>query len=42
MLKELVQELNEILGAVETLTAENENMKNEIKVKENKIFWKQM
>ena len=28
MLKELVQELNEILGAVETLTAENENMKN--------------
>ena len=37
MLKELVQELNEILGAVETLTAENENMKNEIKVKENRI-----
>ena len=27
MLKELVQELNEILGAVETLTAENETMK---------------
>ena len=24
MLKELLQELNEILGAVETLTAENE------------------
>ena len=42
MLKELVQELNEILVAVKTLTAENETMKNEIKVKENKIFWKQM
>ena len=42
MLKELVQELNEILVAVETLTAENETMKNEIKVKEDKIFWKQM
>ena len=38
MLKELVQELNEILVAVKTLTAENETMKNEIKVKENKIF----
>ena len=38
MLKELVQELNEILVAVETLTAENETMKNEIKVKEDKIF----
>ena len=38
MLKELVQELNEILEAVETLTAENENTKNEIKVKEDKIF----
>ena len=42
MLKELVQELNENLGAVETLTAENETMKNEVKVKEDKIFWKQM
>ena len=42
MLKELVQELNEILGAVETLTTENETMKNEVKVKEDKIFWKQM
>ena len=42
MLKELVQELNEILGAVETLTAENENMKNEIKVKEDRTFWKEI
>ena len=42
MLKELVQELNEILGVVETLTTENETMKNEVKVKEDKIFWKQM
>ena len=38
MLKKLIQELNEILGVVEVLTAENENMKNEIKVKENKIL----
>ena len=38
MLKELVQELNEILGAVETLTAENETVKKEIKVKENRVF----
>ena len=38
MLKELVQELNEILVAVEVLTAENENMKNEVKVKEDRIF----
>ena len=38
MLKELVQELNEILGVVETLTIENETMKNEVKVKEDKIF----
>ena len=38
MLKKLIQELNEILVAVETLTAENENMKNEIKVKEDRIF----
>ena len=38
MLKELVQELNEILGVVETLTTENENMKNEVKVKEDRIF----
>ena len=38
MLKELVQELNEILVAVETLTTENENMKNEVKVKEDRIF----
>ena len=38
MLKELKQELNEILGAVVTLTAENENMKNEIKIKENRIL----
>ena len=42
MLKELVQELNEILGVVETLTTENKTMKNEVKVKEDKIFWKQM
>ena len=42
MLKELVQELNEILVAVETLTTENETMKNEVKVKESRIFWKQM
>ena len=38
MLKELVQELNEILGAVEVLTTENETMKNEVKVKEDRIF----
>ena len=38
MLKKLIQELNEILGAVETLTAENKTMKNEVKVKEDKIF----
>ena len=38
VLKELVQELNEILGVVETLTTENETMKNEVKVKEDKIF----
>ena len=38
MLKELVQELNEILGAVETLTTETENMKNEVKVKEDRIL----
>ena len=38
MLKKLIQELNEILGAVETLTTENETMKNEIKVKENRIL----
>ena len=29
MLKELVQELNEILGAVETLTKENSELKTE-------------
>ena len=38
MLKELVQELNEILGAVGTLTAENENTKNEVKVKGSRII----
>ena len=38
MLRELVQEVNEILGAVEVLTTENETMKNEVKVKENRIF----
>ena len=38
MLKELVQELNEILGAVEVLTTENETMKNEVKVKEDRVF----
>ena len=38
MLKELVQELNEILGVVETLTTENETMKNEVKGKEDRIF----
>ena len=38
MLKKLVQELNEILGVVEILTTENETMKNEVKVKEDKIF----
>ena len=38
MLKELVQELNEILGAVEVLTTENETMKNEVKVKEDRII----
>ena len=37
MLKELIQKLNEILGAVEILTTENETMKNEIKVKEDRI-----
>ena len=37
MLKELIQKLNEILGAVEVLTTENETMKNEIKVKEIRI-----
>ena len=42
MLKELVQELNEILVAVETLTTENESMKNEIKVKEDRILWKEI
>ena len=29
MLKELIQELNEIFGAVEVLTTENETMENE-------------
>ena len=38
MLKELVQEVNEILGAVETLTTENKTMKNEVKVKEDRIL----
>ena len=38
MLKKLIQELNEILGVVEVLTTENEAMKNEIKVKENRIL----
>ena len=38
MLKKLIQELNEILGVVEVLTTENEAMKNEIKVKEDKIL----
>lgn len=38
MLRELVQEANEILGAVEALTTENETMKNEVKVKEDKIL----
>ena len=38
VLKELVQELNEILGVVETLTIENKTMKNEVKVKEDRIF----
>ena len=38
MLKELVQEVNEILGAVEVLTTENETMKNEVKVKEDRVF----
>ena len=42
MLKELVQEVNEILGAVEVLTTENEAMKNEIKVKEDRILWKEI
>ena len=42
MLKELVQELNEILGVVGTLTVENENMKNESKVKEDRILWKEI
>ena len=41
MLKELVQEVNEILGAVEVLTTENETMKNEVKVKEDRVFWKE-
>ena len=34
MLKELIQKLNKIMGAVEVLATENETMKNEIKVKE--------
>ena len=38
MLRELIQEVNEILGAVEVLTTENEAMKNEIKVKEDRIL----
>ena len=38
MLKELIQKLNEILGAVEVLTTENETMENEIKVKESRIL----
>ena len=38
MLKELIQKLNKIMGAVEVLTTENETMKNEIKVKESRIF----
>ena len=38
MLRELVQEVNEILGAVEVLTTENETMKNEVKVKEDRVF----
>ena len=39
MLEELVQESNEILGAVETLTTENKKYeKNEIKVKEDRIL----
>ena len=38
MLRELVQEVNEILGVVETLTTKNETMKNEVKVKEDRIF----
>ena len=37
MLRELVQKVNEILGAVEVLATENETMKNEIKVKESRI-----
>ena len=37
MLKELIQELNKIMGVVEVLTTENETMKNEIKVKESRI-----
>ena len=41
MLRELVQEVNEILGAVEVLTTENETMKNEVKVKEDRVFWKE-
>ena len=38
MLRELVQEVNKILGAVEVLTTENETMKNEVKVKEDRIL----
>ena len=38
MLRELVQEVNEILGAVEVLATENETMKNEVKVKEDRVF----
>ena len=38
ILKELVQDLNEILGTVEALTTENETMKNEVKVKEDRIL----
>ena len=38
MLRELVQEVNEILGAIEVLTTENETMKNEVKVKEDRVF----
>ena len=41
MLRELVQEVNEILGAIEVLTTENETMKNEVKVKEDRVFWKE-
>lgn len=40
MLKKLIQGLNEIWGIVEILTAENKTMKNEVKVREDRIFWK--